>query len=101
MIDDYLKEQIILLDGDGYLKNYIDGDRFSLLTHLDGEGNVVIATGGGHYPTYAGPYTVTPKVEEDQVLDTDGKLMSDDVTVFEIPYFETSNLYGKTFIIGE
>lgn len=51
---------------------------------------------------YAGPYEVTPKAWEEQILQTDGKLMADDVTVFRVPYYETSNLFdGKTAYIAE
>lgn len=51
---------------------------------------------------YGGPYEVTPKAWEEQVLETEGKLMADDVTVFKVPYYETSNLFdGKTAYIAE
>lgn len=51
---------------------------------------------------YGGPYEVTPKAWDAQVLETEGKLMSDDVTVFRVPYYETSNLYnGLTVFIAE
>ena len=51
---------------------------------------------------YGGPYEVTPKAWEEQILQTDGKLMTDDVTVFRVPYYETSNLFdGKTAYIAE
>lgn len=50
---------------------------------------------------YDGEYVVTPKAWEEVVLETQGYLMRDDVTVLEIPYYETSNLSGgKTAIIG-
>jgi hypothetical protein len=53
------------------------------------------------YPEYTGPTTVTPQARSDVVLDTSGKLMTDDVTVFEIPYYETTNpAGGYTAIIG-
>lgn len=53
--------------------------------------------GGGHgggYPAYSGSYEVVPAAFEPQTLDTDGKLMKDDVLVHEIPYLETSNNSG-------
>jgi hypothetical protein len=51
---------------------------------------------------YSGAYEVTPKAWEEQILQTDGKLMTDDVTVFRVPYYETSNLFdGKTAYIAE
>jgi hypothetical protein len=52
--------------------------------------------------TYAGPYEVTPKAWEAQTLATKDKLMAEDVTVFKVPYYETSNLYdGLTVFIAE
>lgn len=50
--------------------------------------------------TYAGPYEVTPTRSE-QVLATRAKLMRGDVTVHEIPYYQTTNPYGQTYVIGE
>ena len=70
---------------------------------LSGVGSLTgdITLGSGTYaPIYEGSYTVTPKAHTEQVLATDGKLMEDDVTVFEIPYFETSNLSGTTVYIA-
>lgn len=49
---------------------------------------------------YAGPYTVTPKADEVQTLETRAKTMEDDVTVLSIPYYQTGNLYGDTVYIG-
>jgi len=48
---------------------------------------------------YDGEYIVTPKTYL-QTLDTDNKLMTDDVDVKAIPYFETSNAKGITVYIG-
>lgn len=51
---------------------------------------------------YDGPYEVTPKAWNDQILATDGKMMTDDVTVFKVPYYETSNIFdGLTVFIAE
>lgn len=52
-----------------------------------------IVHGGGSAPPYTGPYTVTPKVEA-QTLETARKLMTDDVNIKAIPFFETSNNAG-------
>lgn len=50
---------------------------------------------------YEGPYEVTPKAHEEQILPTNNKAMSDDVTVHMVPYYETSNLFdGKTAYIA-
>ena len=49
---------------------------------------------------YEGTYEVTPRVYA-QSLNTDGKIMSDDVTVHEIPVTTTSNPEGGlTVLIG-
>jgi hypothetical protein len=42
---------------------------------------------------YEGEYTVTPKTTE-QTLETAGLKMVDNVTVFSIPYYATSNPEG-------
>ena len=52
------------------------------------------------YPlAYDGDYEVTPRSYE-QYLDTDNKYMSNDVTIKQIPYYETSNEQGTTVYIG-
>ena len=49
---------------------------------------------------YHGSYEVTPMVIE-QSLETNNKIMDDDVTIFAIPYSEVSNPSGgKTATIG-
>ena len=49
---------------------------------------------------YVGDYNVIPKIEL-QVLKTQDKLMSSDVTIKGIPSYEVSNPQGgSTFIIG-
>ena len=50
---------------------------------------------------YMGEYTVTPKQNETQVLNTANKTLIDDITVKEIPYYEVSNTVGKTVYIGK
>lgn len=48
---------------------------------------------------YSGSYEVIPKTEA-QILATTDKLMRDDVIVYAIPYYETSNVSGTTVYIG-
>lgn len=48
---------------------------------------------------YTGEYEVTPKTIA-QYLATQDKTMSKDVTVYEIPYAETTNEYGTTVTIA-
>lgn len=49
---------------------------------------------------YDGDYVVIPKAHNATILATEGKLMEDDVTVTEIPYWETSNTNGVTAYIA-
>lgn len=64
-------------------------------------GNVRLASGGGGlYPHYTGEYIVTPRVYE-QYLDTDSKVLDDDVTILQIPKSEVTNVFnGLTVTIG-
>lgn len=48
--------------------------------------------------TYQGEYIVMPSLTEETVLRTNGLLMTDDVTVKEIPYYETTNQSGGTTV---
>ncbi len=60
-----------------------------------------LSLGFGTAIPYTGEYEVTPKARTEQTLPTSGFLMLNDVTVFEVPYYETSNLYdGKTVYIA-
>lgn len=56
--------------------------------------------GGGDYPIYDGPTIVTPLVHESVSLPTKNTSVLSNIVVSEIPYYETSNEKGKTFIIG-
>lgn len=56
--------------------------------------------GGGRLPAYDGDYQVTPRKQE-IVLPTRNKSMTDDVTVYQIPYASVPNLSGGfTVTIG-
>ena len=84
------------LDGDITQKLNIDGTASMSLT-IDGE--ISAAYGKAGYEAYTGEYEVTPSTQE-QTLQTSGKLMTDNVTIFEIPYYETSNVTGTTVYIA-
>ena len=63
-------------------------------------GSLIYSAGGVPAEPYEGDYEVTPRVYA-QSLDTDGKLMMDDVTVYEIPVTRTTNPQGGlTVLIG-
>lgn len=51
---------------------------------------------------YTGQYEVTPKANEETVLETANKTLLDDITVLKVPYQETTNLSGgKTIVIAQ
>lgn len=89
----------IILDGELELITEIDGD-FEFNSVEDGEGGVYIEVSAQSYDNYDGPYTIIPATES-QVLETQNKVMSDDVTVTSIPYYNVSNpAGGKTVYIA-
>lgn len=56
---------------------------------------------GGRKPPYKGPYEVDAKLEEDQVLDTYGKVMTENLTFHGMPVKITTNpAGGLTYSIG-
>lgn len=62
--------------------------------------DLVYMTGTSPIPAYTGPYVVTPKTSQ-QMLNTAGYRMTENVTINQITYAETSNVYGTTAWIGE
>lgn len=75
----------VVIAGTVKLRNTIKA-KTNLHNVINGTPSWVVNTGGGGivYPHYSGPYAVTPS-ESVQTLDTDGKVMDDDVTVNPIP----------------
>lgn len=55
--------------------------------------DAVTRTSASDIPVYDGPYEAIPKVEA-QTLPTAKKLMTDDVTVHGVPFYEVSNDQG-------
>ena len=47
---------------------------------------------------YAGDYEVTPRAKSSVVLNTEKKIMKQDVVIKKIPYYETSNASGGTTV---
>lgn len=71
------------------------------LTANSGRIDAEIGRPKGDYAKYTGEYEVTPKIDEETVLDTAHKVLSDNVTVREVPMFEVTNeAGGNTLIIG-
>ena len=53
-------------------------------------GTLSVAT-GQDYDIYSGEYEIIPDVEDEQTLETAHKLLTDNIVVAKVPYFETSN----------
>lgn len=51
------------------------------------------------YEFFDGEYEIIPKVET-QILETEGKIMEENLMIKEIPYYEVSNSSGYTVYIG-
>lgn len=63
--------------------------------NLDIQGEVF-----GDASPYEGSYVVIPKAYQDQVLETQGLVMLNDVTVTRVPYWQTGNTSGDTVYIA-
>lgn len=52
---------------------------------------------------YEGDTTVTPKAEEETILQTEHKIVEENITVLRVPYYETTNPTGgnTVYIAGE
>ena len=73
----------VVLDGQGQVHIKADGDG-NLNLASGGESGVVIAVERNNREYYEGSYTVTPS-DEEQVLETYDKIMTDKVTIAAIP----------------
>lgn len=69
---------------------------------FDGNFGIVHEVTDSGADPYTGEYEVTPLVDKETTLPTANKIMSRDVVVKQVPYFETSNnTGGKTVYIGK
>lgn len=75
----------------------IDGGEMTLVNQMDGDMGAFMPIVPDQY---TGDLTVTPKAWEEQVLETAFKTMPGNVTVLEVPYFETHNESGMTAYIA-
>lgn len=62
--------------------------------------DLAYSSGTSPIPAYTGAYTVIPSAANQQVLNTGGYRMTDNVTVTKIQYAEVSNTYGTTVSIA-
>lgn len=92
------------VEGEGLVSGVVNPGAEGIDGEVSGVGVVsgtLILPDKAEHEIYDGEYEVTPKVREEVVLDTFGKLMKDDVTVKEVPNYQTSNdAGGITFYIG-
>lgn len=73
-------QDTVVIGGECSLETRIEGD-CDLTNMVEGDPDVLVVEGGGQtYPHYSGSYTVNPSTSQ-QVLQTDGKVMDDDVTI--------------------
>ena len=91
-------QDTVVYDGECSLIIPLVGE-VSLSNVLDGECGVITRYREADYPVYAGTTTVTPRVSE-QILETANKTLLEDITVLEVPYYETSNVNGMTVYIA-
>lgn len=61
-------------------------------------GEVSKASSAG-YDTYKGDYEIVPKITS-QTIYTEDKIMTENLSINPIPYYEVSNNSGQTIIIG-
>lgn len=92
-------DKTVVIGGQVQLLQTIDGTA-QLTNAIDGQYGSFYEVSHETHETYAGPYEVTPSTIGAQTLETADKILSDDVTVNKIPYWETSNQYGITVYIG-
>lgn len=81
-------------------RKQLSGDLSISRKEIQGDlpGDLIFGVPGKDAPTYDGPYAVTPSLNE-QMLETAQKMMSDNVTVKEIPIYVVSNNSGGTTVI--
>lgn len=81
-------------------KASVDASASIAAAEVEAEAEIVTRIQHGDFQTYAGPHEVTPKAAAAQVLETARKVVLQDITVHEVPYWETSNQSGKTAFIA-
>lgn len=93
-------DNIVVIEGEVSLDHVICGD-IDLSSSICGEIDKVIYVDSARN-IYHGSYEVTPMVNSEVTLETEGLYMEDDLTVLRVPYLETANLSGgNTAWIGE
>lgn len=72
------------------------------LTEIGNLTGTINASSVNDFEQFSGPYEMVPTAFSPQVLDTQNKILLDNITIKEIPFYETSNLSdGITAYIGK
>lgn len=96
-------EQVDVLKGSLSAENTMRGAlsaESSMTGALSGEQSLNATIGSAVEGRYNGEYSFTPS-KTDQVINTDYKLLTKDLVVKGIPYYEVSNESGITIVIGD
>lgn len=88
--------EIILTDEEELIDITLEDEESLLNVTLENDIIEVIPTG----LQYKGEYEITPLAYQEQEFETKDKYLQKNIKVKEIPFFETSNLYGNTVYIG-
>lgn len=73
------------------------GSGSAITADFESATKIIVSEANEHYK---GEYTVTPQTET-QTMQTQNKIMDQDVTIKAIPYYETGNVQGgNTVYIG-
>lgn len=95
----YITKDNVVIDGSVHILFGVDGI-VDLNNRVDGQSGIFFTEYIYDGETYEGSYEITPSVHS-QTLFTKQKFMTDDLTIKEIPYYETSNLQGITVYIAD
>lgn len=89
-----------LSDTNGELEATLTDFGEALEGELSGDEGLIAEIVSFEVDPYEGEYEVTPRLDS-QTLDTDGKVMVEDLIVHEIPVVKTTNIQGgQTVLIG-
>lgn len=81
------------VNGDSHLQGEVSGES-------EISGTIGVYSGEAP-PDFDGDYAYTSDVDADYTVDVRHKRMTGNLTIRKIPYYETSNIYGTTVIIGD
>lgn len=91
---------VIFSDDETIIGTLSDKNGEAIEGELSGDDGLIAEVTSFDADPYEGEYEVTPRLGS-QTLDTDGKVMVEDLIVYEIPVVKTTNIQGgQTVLIG-